>query len=183
MTFTLSDEQYKNLCTNSNKLLDKLHKALKDREEYKKQRDELIGDIAKLRDCNKELEKKASAWDRYCKSVEKDLINEFGNDDERVKFGMELNNKILWRMTQMNNREQIEQSVISASAYNGNDTEGLLKEIEDVYKKAQAFDEILEGLPNAMQDALKEDIGLDEAVGIMTGQVVYKYEEEQENEY
>ncbi|EZY49699.1 DUF1024 family protein [Staphylococcus aureus] len=83
----------------------------------------------------------------------------------------------------MNNREQIEQSIISASVYNGNDTEGLLKEIEDVYKKARAFDEILEGLPNAMQDALKEDIGLDEAVGIMTGQVVYKYEEEQENEY
>ncbi|MCB8304857.1 DUF1024 family protein [Staphylococcus aureus] len=83
----------------------------------------------------------------------------------------------------MNNREQIEQSIISASAYNGNDTEGLLKEVEDVYKKAQVFDEILEGLPNAMQDALKEDIGLDEAVGIMTGQVVYKYEEEQENEY
>ncbi|HFE5133356.1 TPA: DUF1024 family protein [Staphylococcus aureus] len=82
----------------------------------------------------------------------------------------------------MNNREQIEQSVISASEYNGNDTEGLLKEIEDVYKKAQAFDEILEGLPNAMQDALKEDIGLDEAVGIMTGQVVYKYEEEQESD-
>lgn len=83
----------------------------------------------------------------------------------------------------MNNRKQIEQSVISTSAYNGNDTEGLLKEIEDVYKKARAFDEMLEGLPNAMQDALKEDIGLDEAVGIMTGQVVYKYEEEQENEY
>ncbi|EWY25185.1 TPA: DUF1024 family protein [Staphylococcus aureus] len=82
----------------------------------------------------------------------------------------------------MNNREQIEQSIISASAYNGNDTEGLLKEVEDVYKKVQAFDEILEGLPNAMQDALKEDIGLDEAVGIMTGQVVYKYEEEQEND-
>lgn len=82
----------------------------------------------------------------------------------------------------MNNREQIERSVISASAYNGNDTEGLLKEIEDVYKKAQAFDEILEGLPNAMQYSLKEDIGLDEVVGIMTGQVVYKYEEEQENE-
>ncbi|WP_407815921.1 hypothetical protein [Staphylococcus aureus] len=60
----------------------------------RKQRDELIGDIAKLRERNKELEKKASAWDRYCKSVEKDLINEFGNDDERVKFGMKLNNKI-----------------------------------------------------------------------------------------
>ncbi|WP_053868925.1 hypothetical protein, partial [Staphylococcus aureus] len=91
--FTLSDEQYKNLCTNSNKLLDKLHKALKDCEEYKKQRYELIGVIGKLRERNKELEKKASAWDRYCKSVEKDLINEFGKDGERVKFGMELNNK------------------------------------------------------------------------------------------
>ncbi|PZJ35581.1 hypothetical protein C7Q20_14140, partial [Staphylococcus aureus] len=29
----------------------------------------------------------------------------------------------------MNNREQIEQSIISASVYNGNDTEGLLKEV------------------------------------------------------
>ncbi|HDD2346806.1 TPA: hypothetical protein PAR37_002741 [Staphylococcus aureus] len=94
MTVTLSDEQYKNLCTKLNKLLGKFHKALKERDEYKKQRDELIGDIAKLRERNEELEKKASAWDRYCKSVEKDLINEFGNDDERVKFGMELNNKI-----------------------------------------------------------------------------------------
>ncbi|UXV46403.1 hypothetical protein MUA24_07560 [Staphylococcus aureus] len=72
----------------------RLKKMRKQRDEYKKQRDELIGDIAKLRERNKELEQKASAWDRYCKSVEKDLINEFGNDDERVKFGMELNNKI-----------------------------------------------------------------------------------------
>ncbi|HDE0342343.1 TPA: DUF1024 family protein [Staphylococcus aureus] len=82
----------------------------------------------------------------------------------------------------MNNREQIEQSVISASAYNGNDTEGLLKEIEDVYKKAQAFDEILEGLPDAMQYSLEEGIKLNESVGIMAGQVVYKYEEEQEKD-
>ncbi|MFH0693894.1 hypothetical protein IOCEEJMJ_00895 [Staphylococcus aureus] len=37
----------------------------------RKQRDELIVDIGKLRERNKELEKKASAWDRYCKSVEK----------------------------------------------------------------------------------------------------------------
>ncbi len=72
----------------------RLKKMRKQRDEYKKQRDELIGDIAKLRKRNKDLEKKASAWDRYCKSVEKDLINEFGTDDERVKFGMELNNKI-----------------------------------------------------------------------------------------
>ncbi|HAR7584975.1 TPA: hypothetical protein I2U90_07520 [Staphylococcus aureus] len=72
----------------------RLKKMRKQCDEYKKQRDELIEDIAKLRERNKDLEKKASAWDRYCKSVEKDLINEFGNDDERVKFGMELNNKI-----------------------------------------------------------------------------------------
>lgn len=72
----------------------RLKKMRKQRDEYKKQRDELIVDIAKLRERNEELENKASAWDRHCKSVEKDLINEFGNDDERVKFGMELNNKI-----------------------------------------------------------------------------------------
>lgn len=72
----------------------RLKKMRKQRDEYKKQRDELIVDIAKLRERNKELEKKANVWDRHCKSVEKDLINEFGNDDERVKFGMELNNKI-----------------------------------------------------------------------------------------
>ncbi|HCU8804218.1 TPA: DUF1024 family protein [Staphylococcus aureus] len=82
----------------------------------------------------------------------------------------------------MDNREQIEQSIISASAYNGNDTEGLLKEVEDVYKKAQAFDEILEGITNAIQHPVKEGIELDEAIRIMAGQVVYKYEEEQEND-
>ncbi|HCU9043668.1 TPA: DUF1024 family protein [Staphylococcus aureus] len=82
----------------------------------------------------------------------------------------------------MNNREQIEQSVISASAYNGNDTEGLLKEIEDVYKKAQAFDRLLEDINNFTQSPTKGALELDEAVGIMTGQVVYKYEEEQEND-
>ncbi|CDR65787.1 phage protein [Staphylococcus schweitzeri] len=42
----------------------------------------------------------------------------------------------------MNNREQIEQSVISASAYNGNDTEGLLKEIEDVYKYKDMWEKL-----------------------------------------
>ncbi|MDF4038622.1 hypothetical protein P3W69_12510 [Staphylococcus aureus] len=72
----------------------RLKKMRKQRDEYKKQRDELIEDMAKLRERNKELEKKANAWDRYCKSVETDLINGFGNDDERVKFGMKLNNKI-----------------------------------------------------------------------------------------
>ncbi|WP_256072785.1 type II toxin-antitoxin system toxin HigB [Staphylococcus aureus] len=82
----------------------------------------------------------------------------------------------------MNNREKIEQSVISASDYNGNDKEGLLKEIEEVYKKERAFDEILEGMKNAIQHLVREGIELDEEVGIMEGQVVYKYEEEKEND-
>ncbi|MGV3143190.1 hypothetical protein BU054_06795 [Staphylococcus simulans] len=38
--------------------------------------------------------KKARAWDNYCKSVEKDLRNEFGNDDKRIQVGMQLNNNI-----------------------------------------------------------------------------------------
>ena len=37
-------------------------------------------------------------------------------------------------------------------------------------------------MTNAIQHSVKEGIELDEAVGIMTGQVVYKYEEEQEDE-
>ncbi|HBI0945729.1 TPA: DUF1024 family protein [Staphylococcus aureus] len=80
----------------------------------------------------------------------------------------------------MDNREQIEQSVISASAYNGNDTEGLLKEIEDVYKRARAFDEILEGMTNAIQHSVKEGIELDEAIGIMVSQVIYEYKEQED---
>ncbi|HDM2668383.1 TPA: DUF1024 family protein, partial [Staphylococcus aureus] len=38
------------------------------------------------------------------------------------------------------------------------------------------------GMTNAIQHSVKEGIELDEAVGIMAGQAVYKYEEEQENE-
>nr|WEA35536.1 DUF1024 family protein [Staphylococcus aureus] len=82
----------------------------------------------------------------------------------------------------MDNREQIEQSVISASAYNGNDTEGLLKEIEDVYKKAQAFDEIREAMRNGIQHSVKEGMELDEAVGIIALLVVNAYEEDNDNE-
>ena len=37
-------------------------------------------------------------------------------------------------------------------------------------------------MTNAIQHSVKEGIELDEAVGIMTGQVVHKYEEEQEDE-
>ncbi|HDC7957033.1 TPA: DUF1024 family protein, partial [Staphylococcus aureus] len=40
-----------------------------------------------------------------------------------------------------------------------------------------------DGMTNAIQHSVKEGVELDEAVGIMAGQVVYKYEEEQENEY
>ncbi|KTW08576.1 MULTISPECIES: hypothetical protein [Staphylococcus] len=94
MTVTLSDEQYKQTCKNTFKLLGKLHKALKERDAYKQQRDELIEDIAKLRERNAELEKKAKAWDNYSESVKEDLVNEFGKGDKRVQLGMELNNNI-----------------------------------------------------------------------------------------
>ncbi|MBA8654037.1 DUF1024 family protein, partial [Staphylococcus aureus] len=40
------------------------------------------------------------------------------------------------------------------------------------------FDEILEGMTNAIQHPVKEGIELDEAIGIMAVQVVCKYEEE-----
>ena len=42
----------------------------------------------------------------------------------------------------MTKREQIEQAIISASAFTGDDTEELLQEVDKVYKKAKVFDEI-----------------------------------------
>ncbi|HAR6937798.1 TPA: acetyltransferase [Staphylococcus aureus] len=81
MTVTLSDEQYKNLCTKLNKLLGKFHKALKERDEYKKQRDELIGDIGKLRERNKDLEKKSEAWNELRETYLKNYKNHINQDD------------------------------------------------------------------------------------------------------
>ncbi|MEX2947892.1 DUF1024 family protein [Staphylococcus warneri] len=46
----------------------------------------------------------------------------------------------------MTNREQIEQAVISAGAYTGNDTEKLLSELDSVYKKVNVFDGIKDEL-------------------------------------
>ncbi|MDN8929541.1 DUF1024 family protein, partial [Staphylococcus aureus] len=59
---------------------------------------------------------------------------------------------------------------------------GLLKEIEDVYKKAQAFDRLLEDINNFAQSPTKGALELDEAIGIMVSQVIYEYKEELENE-
>lgn len=42
----------------------------------------------------------------------------------------------------MTNREQIEQAIISAGAYNGNDTVTLLSEVSKVYEKADAWDKL-----------------------------------------
>ena len=44
----------------------------------------------------------------------------------------------------MTNREQIEQAVISAGSYTGNDTEKLRERNVALERKAQAFDEIKE---------------------------------------
>ncbi len=42
----------------------------------------------------------------------------------------------------MTKREQIEQAIISVSAFTGDDTEELLQEVDKVYKKAKGFDEM-----------------------------------------
>ncbi|MBP3034161.1 MULTISPECIES: DUF1024 family protein [Bacillati] len=42
----------------------------------------------------------------------------------------------------MTNREQIEQGIIGARVYTGNETVELLNELDSVYKKANAFDEV-----------------------------------------
>jgi uncharacterized coiled-coil DUF342 family protein len=107
MTLTLSDEQYKNLCTNFNKLLDKLHKALKDREEYKKQRDELIGDIAKLRERNEELENmwrtvKNELLGRYRFRLNELQIESRANKAVAINMGAKINaSAILYRMDKL----------------------------------------------------------------------------------
>lgn len=87
MTVTLSDEQYKQTCKNTFKLLGKLHKALKERDAYKQQRDELIEDIAKLRERNAELEKKAKAFDEIALTVlseDNDVIKNMNNTVTKI---------------------------------------------------------------------------------------------------
>lgn len=42
----------------------------------------------------------------------------------------------------MTNREQIEQGIIGARVYTGNETVELLNELDSVYKKANTFDEV-----------------------------------------
>ncbi len=182
----------------------RLKKMRKQRDEYKKQRDELIGDIAKLRERNEELENMwrtlknelFGRYEFYRFRLSELQIESRANKEVAIYRRAEINLSVIlcrmdkldgtnefyeflgkWRMTQMNNREQIEQSVISASAYNGNDTEGLLKEIEDVYKKAQAFDEIREAI-NAQWVEYPEDW----ASEVLREVRELEYEEEQENE-
>ncbi|ATH63200.1 MULTISPECIES: hypothetical protein [Staphylococcus] len=56
--------------------------------------DAMLEDIKTLRERIGEAEKKAKAWDNYCKSVEEDLKKEFGKGSKKVDVGMELNNNI-----------------------------------------------------------------------------------------
>lgn len=57
-------------------------KVFKDeRDEYKKQRDELIEDIAKLRKRNEDLEKKSEAWNELRETYLKNYKNHINQDD------------------------------------------------------------------------------------------------------
>ena len=59
----------------------RLKKMRKQRDEYKKQRDELIGDIGKLRERNKDLEKKSEAWNELRETYLKNYKNHINQDD------------------------------------------------------------------------------------------------------
>ncbi|HDP1958229.1 TPA: acetyltransferase [Staphylococcus aureus] len=58
-----------------------LKEMRKQRDEYKKQRDELIVDIGKLRERNKELEKKSGAWKELRETYLKNYKNHINQDD------------------------------------------------------------------------------------------------------
>lgn len=55
----------------------------------------------------------------------------------------------------MTNREQIEQAVISAGSYTGNDTEKLRERNVALERKAQAFDEIALTVLSEDNDVIK----------------------------
>ncbi|POA05611.1 DUF1024 family protein [Staphylococcus caprae] len=43
----------------------------------------------------------------------------------------------------MSKREQIEQAIISAGAFTGEDTEALLSELDKIYRKANCFEDLV----------------------------------------
>ncbi|HDG6050079.1 TPA: hypothetical protein PF681_000797 [Staphylococcus aureus] len=70
------------------------------RDEYKKQRDELIEDIAEVKKKAKTFDKLVEFYPQKDEIPSDEFFDEMGYiikesvDDEKVKFGMELNNKI-----------------------------------------------------------------------------------------
>lgn len=54
----------------------------------------------------------------------------------------------------MTNREQIEQAIISAGAFNGNDTETLLGEFGNVCEKADMWDEVKDDYLTSIRSAI-----------------------------
>lgn len=68
----------------------------------------------------------------------------------------------------MTKREQIEQAIISASAFTGNDTEELLREVDKVYKKAKALDDVVN---------IKKNSKFNSLIWIKTNEVIKNYEE------
>lgn len=57
----------------------------------------------------------------------------------------------------MDVRERIEQAIISAGAYTGEDTEALLSEIGKLYEKAQAWDNYCESVKEDLENAFGND--------------------------
>ncbi|MEJ7443567.1 hypothetical protein WL480_01455 [Staphylococcus hominis] len=72
---TMTLEEYHNLFKGLNTLIEKLYEMAKEGNDYKKQRDELIQDIAKLRENNAKLEKVANRFDLVKENIKEELDN------------------------------------------------------------------------------------------------------------
>ncbi|MBE7348632.1 hypothetical protein [Staphylococcus epidermidis] len=87
----LSIEEYHNLFKGLNTLIKKLYEMAKEGNDYKRQRDELINDMAKLRERNAELERKLDKEIKLSYEIEGNLYDvskerdKIINDMEEVK--------------------------------------------------------------------------------------------------
>ena len=71
----LSMEEWNKVVKSLNTLMEKLYETTKECIDYKKQRDELIQDIAKLRENNAKLEKVANRFDLVKENIKEELDN------------------------------------------------------------------------------------------------------------
>ena len=86
----LSMEEWNKVVKSLNTLMEKLYETTKECIDYKKQRDELIQDIAKLRENNANLEKVANRFDLVKENIKEELDNYdvLYKDTENPSYGL-----------------------------------------------------------------------------------------------